>query len=145
MRKGYIVFSMLMWNSIFTPSFADESQNRALEEVRELLPLVCGEFQSSGSSQSLKITGDAEAKLDGLIKRLVALGVKGATEFSSDEYVGVLRTEVGHELKSVRECRLKIYNDMKDLISGRGPAASIRNQGNQNANINGNGNSVSIK
>lgn len=128
-----------------TTMLAQDKQQAAIEAVRELLPLVCGEFPRGGSSQQFEIKGNAEAKVEGLVKKLIDLGIQGATEFKSEEYVGVLRSEVGQEIKSVRQCNEKIYNDMKALIVEGNSSVHINNKGDNNTNIVGDGNSVNAK
>jgi len=136
---------MALLCSVCAVSSAVSAQDRvgAIAEVKEILPLVCGDFQQEGNSTRVAIKGDAQAKIDGLLKKLVGLGISGAGEFNSEQYVGVLQAEVGQQLNSVRECRLKVFGDMKELINGK-PAGTIID-GDKNAVVNGNGNKVEIK
>lgn len=86
------------------------------ELILEMLPAVCGEFPTSGSSSSFSISGDANTKLKGLLDKLADLGIDGAVDVDTDEYVGVLRSEVGEQLNSVRDCRERVWSDMRSLI-----------------------------
>ncbi|NKN39487.1 hypothetical protein HFC70_24370 [Agrobacterium sp. a22-2] len=116
----------------------------ALESVQKILPLICGSFPQGGSAQKVEIKGEAKATINGLLKKLADLGIEGAADFSSEEYVGVLRSEIGAELKSVRDCNQKVYADFSKIIAvGSSGDVTINNQSPDNVNIvNGSGNTV---
>lgn len=87
----YFRIKATVWLSfilIGTPSFALD-KSAAYQEIKDMLPVVCGSFDANGNSKSLSVKADAEANVNGLLRKLADLGVKGATEFNSDSYVGV--------------------------------------------------------
>ncbi|PSJ61123.1 hypothetical protein [Kumtagia ephedrae] len=122
-----------------SPASAQETPQQI---IQSMMAAVCGDFQNTGSANSLKIEGNAEAKLSGLMKKLADLGLSGAATFNSEDYVGVLRTEVGSQLNSVRDCRLRVYGDLSPLLKEARQGGSITNTGDGNANIIGSGNTV---
>lgn len=126
-----------------TAVLAQDTQQIAI--AKEMLTSVCGEFpETKGEGQTLTIRGDAEAKLTGLVKKLADIGVAGAGSFASDKYVGMIRSEVGGELKSVRDCRLKVWPDVKNLATGQKTGDQIINSvGDRTNNIIGNNNNAS--
>ena len=147
--KTTLLFLLLF---LATSRFASaQDTSSAFTTLEKLLPLVCGEFMDSGSSKQLSISGNAEAQVDGFLKELVDMGFEGAAEINTREYVGVLREEVGDQLKSVRDCKSRIYNDFKVVIIQEvaGPRSqvinSISNSGDNTTNIIGDGNSVNAK
>jgi len=83
-----------------------------IDLIKEAMNAVCGTFSNSGSSQKFSIKGDAGVELSSIIKQLADIGIKGAAEFDSEEYIGVLRGELSDELKSVRVCRERIWKDL---------------------------------
>ncbi|GHA50821.1 hypothetical protein GCM10008927_15080 [Amylibacter ulvae] len=92
------------------------AQDPRLDLLREMMDAVCGEYQYSGGQQGVKISGDAEAKIGGIMNKLVDVGVSAAGEFNEKEYVGVLRAEAGAQLMDVRACRKKVFDDMKVMV-----------------------------
>lgn len=84
--------------------------------IQEMLTAVCGNFQTSGEGTDFAIKGDASVQLSGLLKKLTDAGIQGAAEFNSDNYVGVLRSEVGTQLNSVRECKERVWKDLSPLL-----------------------------
>lgn len=133
---------------------ADDKGTEALALVRETLPLVCGDYPKDGSDQKVTIKGQAQAQLTGLLKKLADLGVSGAAEFNSEKYVSVLRSELGSELKSVRACREKVYEDFRKIIATGNtkkpkPASAIQQPPSSQAttitvNTNGDGNATIV-
>lgn len=108
---------------------------------------ICGSFNYEGSSQTLTISGDVEAELNGLVRKLVNLGVSGAANFESKKYINVLHEELGGELKSVRDCNLIVWPDLKNLVTGQPTTnvvidKTINSNGNSNVNISGDNASV---
>jgi len=118
----FVLTVMLTVGTALNPVVAQTLNAEALDEISEFAEKFCGDYQREGSFERYAASGTAKAEIDGLLKRLVAIGVKGAAEFDSSSYVGVLRRELGGELKSVRECRLKIWNDLKSAVVEPGAA-----------------------
>lgn len=83
--------------------------------IQEIQIATCGKIERSGSS--FKVQGDAEIKVGTLMKKLVDLGVNGAAKIDSEEYVGVIREEVGKDIQSTRQCNMKIWDDLKFLMN----------------------------
>lgn len=108
-----------MFSAIDTAMAQASPTEMALKQISSFATEFCGEYLKEGSSSDLNLKGEAEAKLNGLLSRLAGLGVEGTAEFSADQYVGVLREELGVEIKSARECRMRIWDDLKHLVPGR--------------------------
>lgn len=110
-------------------AMAQSVNAKALEEINDFASSFCGDYYREGSSKQFGAEGAAQAELDGLLKKLTNIGVKGAAAFDSKSYVGVLQGELGDELKSVRDCRLKIWNDLKGAVIEAGPAPAALGPG----------------
>lgn len=127
MRNCPFLISGVLLSIGATSSHAQSST----EVVEKMLTAVCGSFQSSGGGNNFSIEGDASAQLSGLLKQLTDAGISGAAGFNSDSYVGVLRSEVGTQLNSVRECRERVWNDLSPLITStsqpRGTKPALQN------------------
>jgi len=96
----------------------------ALRAVQEFAAEFCGELMTEGSSQNVKVDGSAEAKLSGLLDKLADIGVQGTAEFDQQKYVGLVREELGDDLKNNRECRTRVWDDLKVAVISKPDAAA---------------------
>lgn len=105
------------------PAAGQGLDTEALAEIRSFAESFCGDlFDAGGSSESLALEGAAKAEIDGLLKKLVSIGVEGAASFDSGEYVGVLREQLSAERSDNRDCRMTIWNDLKaGVVSAPAP------------------------
>lgn len=109
-------------------SAAQSIDLQALREVKEFAIEFCEDVDySQGSSSEIMLSGEAEARVSGLLKKLTDIGVAGTASFNSKNYVGVLQEELGNELKSVRECRMAIWNDMKTSVITKAAPVQVDN------------------
>jgi hypothetical protein len=69
------------------------------------------------------VNGDVNAKLNGLASKLVELGVSGAGSIKSEQYQGVLRSDLAAVLKSDSDCKLAIFNSLQAKLLSPGPAS----------------------
>jgi hypothetical protein len=100
------------------PAAAQGLDPEALDLIATTAASICGDFASQGSASDASLEGQAEAKLKGLAGRLVDLVVEGAGRIADSEYAGVLREQLGDELKDVRACRLQVWKDLQDKLGG---------------------------
>jgi hypothetical protein len=105
---------------------AQALDERALAQITDTAAKLCGEFAREGFRNSSAIEGTARAELQGLAGRLVDLGVEGAGKIESSDYANVLQEQLGEELKNQRECNLKIWNDLRTLLTAPGQGAAPR-------------------
>ncbi|MGE3915276.1 MAG: hypothetical protein AB7F78_06205, partial [Hyphomicrobiaceae bacterium] len=91
-------------------------QNDPIAVLQELVPIICGNFEVGGSNKTFSFNGEAKAKLASLFRQLADAGVSGAGTFNVEEYTGVLRNEIAPQLSDVRQCRLKIWNDLNNKL-----------------------------
>ncbi len=94
---------------------AQSIQDEDLRRIREAVVLVCGEFAKDGTYSEVKASGTAGVELTNLARILVDVGIQGDGDFLAEEYVGVLREELGEEIISNRTCRMRIWSD---IVSG---------------------------
>ena len=95
---------------------AAELNEDAMDAIGRAAKDICGEFLQSGSRSELEISGEANARLKGLIKELVDLGLSGAADFDTEKFVNVAQSDLADELANMRDCRLRIWNDLKDSV-----------------------------
>ena len=88
----------------------------ALATIEDFSAKLCGDYLEGGSSSTMSASGEAQAELTGLFKKLADLGITGAASINSEEYVGVLREDLGEELQSARECKLAVLDSLKEAV-----------------------------
>lgn len=88
----------------------------ALTIIGEFADSMCSTIPLEGTGSALTLSGDAQAKLTGLLDKLVALGVDGAITYRQDDYQGLLQTDLVRAIKESTSCKLKIWNDLKDKL-----------------------------
>ena len=109
--------------------YAQSFNSEALKQIQIFATNFCGAYYREGSSQKLELDGKAEAKLNGLLKKLTDMGISGAAKFSSMKYIGLHQGDLAPEYKNIRACKLQIWNDLKNTIlmtppSKKNPKAS---------------------
>src|SRR6516164_973074 len=102
---------------------AQNYSQQQLDVFDRILPLVCGYYQPNGDSKTIELNGTAKAELSSLFKKLADLGIEGAGKLDVEEYSGVLRNQIGPELKDVRDCRLKVFTDLQGQLSNPSKAS----------------------
>lgn len=85
-----------------------ETSAVVLKEIADTASQLCGYMSESGSKSTTQITGDVNAELSGLAKRLANLGVKGTGTIDSSQYEGVVQEQLADTLKDIRQCRENI-------------------------------------
>ena len=89
----------------------------ALDVIRTFTNDYCSRIPLEGSGGDVKLSGKAQAKLlTGLFKKLADIGVEGVGEYKLSEYKGVLRSDLVEALKDNQNCRLKVWERLKNLL-----------------------------
>lgn len=122
MRREAGIFLLVAGALVASPGHGQSIDAVALKEISDFAKDFCGEYATGGSRENLQLEGSAKAELDGFLKKLTDIGVEGAAQFDTGEYVGVLQQELRGELQSVRDCRLKIWSDLKAGVVEAAPA-----------------------
>ena len=123
MRHAMRPLCLLLLAAAPVPAAAQSLDPEALKLISDTAASICGDFAKlEGSESDASLEGSAQAKLAGLAGKLVNLGVEGAGKITDSEYVGVLREQLGDELKDVRACRLQVWKDLQATVLAK-PAA----------------------
>jgi hypothetical protein len=82
-----------------------------LDETAVFSERVCGEILTKGSSQMISGSGQLSAEAKGLIAKMIG-SAEGTGKFDSvvSSYENVVREELGKELASTRECKMKMVD-----------------------------------
>jgi hypothetical protein len=109
-----------------SPAMADDFANQiaALEAIKKAASDICYTVQQEGSHSNLQLSGEARAQLDTAISRVADLGFRGAGQYTSDQYKGVLQEELAATIKSSIDCRVDVFNRLIDRMLGWKPPPS---------------------
>lgn len=81
----------------------------ALQEITDTADRICGIVATSGSSQSVKATGEIKAELNGLVKKFANVGGSLAGGIDSATYDGLVQTALPKALEDLRSCKLSVF------------------------------------
>jgi len=81
------------------------------------------------SEQHFALSGDAKAKVGGIIGRIANLGISGASEYKTEHSSGVLQADLASAIHNGNDCRLDVFKTLeRDLIGGAGSARQSSNR-----------------
>ena len=93
-----------------------KAQNQALVIISNFVDSICNKIPLEGKKDSLTFSGEGKAKLENILKYLAELGFEGTGKFKTEEYGGVLQSDLLDALKENNLCRLIIWKDLKDKL-----------------------------
>ena len=106
--------SLILFNKL---SLADDmSKKEALKEIRETAVVICNQVSDTTKTEKIELSGEAKAKLNGLISKVVDLGVEGAGKYTSEQSKGVLQADIAKLMENAENCKLKVFEDLKDKL-----------------------------
>ena len=110
-----LVPAITFWEPIQpTPAHADTAA--ALTAIADTADRICGIVQTQGEAGASKAQGDIHAELNGLAHRLATLGGSGSVDISSSKYQGLFQQDLPTALKDLRECKLKVFQQLQAAI-----------------------------
>jgi hypothetical protein len=93
-----------------------EEQQKALAAITDAADRICASVPIEGSGTNVQLTGEAKAKLDGVVKKIADLGIEGAGKYESEEYKGLLRQDLAAGLKSNSDCKLTVLKVLQEKM-----------------------------
>ena len=93
-----------------------EEQQEALNVIANFADRMCTNIQLRGKGNNLELTGEAKAELKGIIAKITDLGFSGALKYQNKEYSGLLQKDLVSALENSTNCKLQIWNDLKDRL-----------------------------
>jgi hypothetical protein len=120
----FIIASLLVCVSVVPLAAQDlAKQKQALDVINEFALSLCDSVQANGKSEAWEVSGDAKARLNGVVKKVADLGITSAVKYTSSEYQGVLQSDLGKVLDNQTNCRLAVFKDLKEkLLPGSAPS-----------------------
>ena len=107
------VFAIFAASEASAQSQSTDAQAKALDLITNAADRVCNIVKQAGSSESLNVKGEVKAQLSGLIKQLADLGISGAADFNSDQYEGVIRTDLATAIKDNAQCKFNVFDKLQ--------------------------------
>ena len=104
--------ALLILTSLAFGQSVDKSAE-ALKVIGDFADRLCQTVPLETQTETLQLSGDAKAELEGIIKKLASLGISGAAKYESSSSKNVLQKDLAEVLKDARNCRLQIWNDLK--------------------------------
>jgi hypothetical protein len=119
---GVLLVSWVGFSRVLADDFAN--QTAALEVIKNAANEICYTVPQEGSRSNILLSGEARAELDSAISKVVNLGIKGAGQYESEQYKGVLQEELAATLRSSIDCKLDVFNKLVNKMLGWRPPAS---------------------
>jgi len=102
------------------------AQKEALQIIGDSADRLCLKPPLEGSGSTVELSGTAKAELEGLLKKLGALGIQGSAKYQQSQFQGLLQKDLAAALKSSTDCRLKVFDDLKGkLLSAVAPPTPL--------------------
>lgn len=99
-----------------TPSGASEQTKEALAQILMFANEMCNGVPLHGSQQRWQLSGEAQAKLRGVIKAAADAGFSGAAKYNSEEYSGLLQKDLLAAQQNRSACRKAIFDSLNDKL-----------------------------
>lgn len=93
-----------------------QEQENALNIIADFAERFCGDIPLEGYGKDVDLTGKAKAELNGVISKLVNIGVEGAAKYQDQKYRGLLQKDLVDAIRDSTNCRLIIWNDLKERL-----------------------------
>jgi uncharacterized protein YecT (DUF1311 family) len=123
-------FGGALWLAVLvelTPAagHADGATDEALKQIIETANQICQSAPLEQTSQGVALSGDAQAKVGGLVGRIADLGISGAAKYQTGHSMGVLQQDLKDAIQIGDSCKLEVFKTLeKDLIRGRNSGTS---------------------
>ncbi len=95
-----------------------ENQREALKIISDFANKMCDEIPLEGKYENAELSGEAKAKLNSVLNKLANLRYELAADYQKEGYIGVLQEQLGEILKDSRDCKQKIFIELKSIIPG---------------------------
>lgn len=125
MSIGRIIFLLIFYFGIFCTLILPNQdlyaqdlaeKEKALNDIANFADRICNNLPLTGSGEDLELSGDAKAELNGLINKLVSLGIHGAVKYKKTNYENVLQKDLATSLKDSANCKLEVFRELKSKM-----------------------------
>jgi hypothetical protein len=121
---GSFLFAVVLSWPVLAADPRTTTQNAALQLILDTAKSICAESISHGQHQDIRIKGSVPLPT-GLSARLTDLGAVASVDFRSDQYEGVLSSEVFQVNEKIINCKLDVISKLVEkLLPSTGPSDS---------------------
>ncbi len=107
---AFVLSVLSFWPTHARPQSSDETA-KALDLIATTADKICMRVHATGSSNSLKVDAEGRADLGRLLKALKAqFGVGAAVKYETEEFSGLLQTDVAQAMRDRNKCGLDVLN-----------------------------------
>jgi len=95
-----------------------EIQSKALEAILDAADRICVTPPLEEHHSTVVLSGNAKAKLNGVITKIADLGIEGAAAYTTENAKGVAQAKLADALKTGNDCKLTVLTTLKAIIPG---------------------------
>lgn len=124
---GFLILpvTILLADTMGNAYAQDTKTAQALKMITDTAAEICQSAPLEESSNGVKLSGDTQAKLGGVIGQLADLGISGAASYQSSRSKGVLQQDLVTAIQSSNGCKLEVFRTLeRDLLQQRGSESS---------------------
>ena len=123
----YLLILFFLTSPISFASDILNKQKEALDIIAGFANDICGGLEDHGEKTSVQVSGELNAEIKGLLKKLAGLGISGTAAFENESYQGVLQKDLASLLKDKIECRKMVIMEFKTLVpTGNTASANLK-------------------
>lgn len=113
-----VIHVMCLGAGATTVAYAQDTRTaQALKMITDTASQICQSAPLSETDSGIKLSGDAQAKLGGVIGKLADLGISGAAGYQSNQSEGVLQKDLVTAIQSSNNCKLEVFKSLeRDLL-----------------------------
>ena len=93
-----------------------KEQEEALNIIVNFAERLCKDIPLEGKGSNLELSGRGKAELNGILNKLVNLGIQGAAKYQDTQYKGVLQKDLATLLADNMQCRLEVFRMLQDRL-----------------------------
>ena len=102
-----------------------DRQQKALTIISDFASKLCQDISLSRETSSLELSASAKAGLKGVAKKVADLGFDAAAKYGNSREEGLLQQDLAKALADSRNCRVKVWDDLKGKLLASGSAAAL--------------------
>lgn len=109
-----VILAFLLAFAFFLKANAQQVTKEQLDMIADFADRLCQEMELAGEEFSL--SGQAEADLGSILKRLADIGVEGAADFSLKRYSGFTQEDLLEAMRESNQCKTIVWRDLQNQI-----------------------------
>lgn len=120
------------WILAFTyfAAFGQDAETKeALRLINETAGQICQTSPLEQNSTGTELSGEAKAKVGGIVGKLVDLGISGAAEYQSGHSAGVLQKDLITAIEIGNKCKLQVFLTLeRDLLGAKRSTPGVQTE-----------------